>query len=77
MAKGMEEKPIIDDLKTSLLKIGFEILEERDEELIVRRLFDRVYRGYRVPVKFRVTGEHLSFLAESLRLNTLYRQVSI
>lgn len=72
----MTEDSSVSKMKEILLKHEFEIMEENKGELIVRRYFDRVYRGYRVPVSFRITSNELSFLSESERLKTIFSEVT-
>jgi len=70
----MKEKGDLKPLLTRLLSLGFEEVECSDEGLIIQRLFDRVYRGYRVPVKYRVEEKHLKFIQDEKRLEKEYKQ---
>lgn len=72
----MAEEDFVTKMKEFLRKNEFEIIEENKDEIIVRRFFDRVVRGYRVPVSFRITAKELAFLSESDRLKSIFSTIS-
>jgi hypothetical protein len=68
------EKKDLKALITRLLDLGFEEAEDEGDG-VIQRFFDRVYRGYRVPVKFKVDEEHLSYFEEEKTLKKEYKQI--
>ena len=71
----MEPNETVKLLLTRLLSLGFEEVVDEGEDVIVQRYFDRIYQGWRVPVKYRVQECHLKFIEYEERLKTEYKQI--
>ncbi len=72
----MAKRTKIDLFKDKLLELGFEIDDDAktsDEyEFVVKKYFDRIYRGYGVPMKYGIGNEHVKYLDETSKLTQHY-----
>ena len=72
----MAEKKDISPLLMRLIELGFEKVEKDDDgEIVIQKIFDRIYKGYLVPVKFNINEKHLEYLDEEIRLKKEYELI--